>query len=150
MTRRIPYFQAAPDGYKALGATRPYLESTAIGPKLKALVELRTSQINGCAYCVDMHSREARQAGESQQRLDCLPVWRETPFFDVRERAALAWAESVTLVSETGVPDSVYEEAHRNFSDKDLADLTFIIAMMNAWNRIGISFRQGPVARPEG
>jgi AhpD family alkylhydroperoxidase len=147
--RRLPYFQLAPDGLKALGATQPYFESTAIEPRLRALVELRVSQINGCAYCVDMHSREARQAGESQQRLDCLPVWRETTFYADRERAALTWAESVTQVSQTGVPDDVYDVVRREFSEKDLVDLTLIIATMNAWNRMAISFRHGPAKHVE-
>ncbi len=147
MSRRIPYFQAAPDAVKQLSATRPYIESTNIERRLRALVELRSSQINGCAYCVDMHSREARDAGETQQRLDCLCVWRETSFFDDRERAALAWAESVTLVSETHIPDDVYEEARQHFSDKDLVDLTLIITVINAWNRMAISFRTNPPKR---
>ncbi len=122
MSRRIAYFQVVPDAVKALSAARPYIEASGIDSRLRALVELRASQINGCAYCVDLHSREARLAGESQQRLDCLPVWKETTFFDERERAALAWAESVTLVSQTGVPDEIYEEARRRFSDKELVD----------------------------
>jgi uncharacterized peroxidase-related enzyme len=147
MTRRLAYFQIAPDAVKALAATKTYIEGTGLSPRLRALVELRVSQINGCAYCVDMHSREARQAGEGQQRLDCLPVWRETNFFDDRERAALAWAESVTLVSQTGVPDDVYEQARACFSEKELVDLTLVIAAMNAWNRMAISFRQGPSPR---
>jgi AhpD family alkylhydroperoxidase len=150
VTRRIAYYQAAPEGIKALAATRPYIESSGIEPRLRALVELRVSQINGCAYCVDLHSREARQAGESQQRLDCLPVWRETPFFDEHERAALAWAESVTLVAQTGVPDEVYEEIRRRYSEKEIVDLTLIVSVMNAWNRIAVSFRHGPVARSDG
>lgn len=147
--RRLPYFQLAPDGLNALGAMRPYFQTTAIEPRLRALVELRVSQINGCAYCVDMHSREARQAGESQQRLDCLAVWRETTFYDARERAALNWAESVTLVSQTGVPDDVYDAVHREFNEKDLVDLTLIVATMNAWNRMAISFRHGPTKHSE-
>ena len=147
MSRRILYFQAAPDAVKQLSATRPYIESTNIERRLRALVELRSSQINGCAYCVDMHSREAREAGETQQRLDCLCVWRETTFFDDRERAALAWAESVTRVSETQVPDDVYEETRKHFSDKDLVDLTLIVAVINAWNHMAISFRANPPKR---
>lgn len=147
MPNRLDYNQVAPGAVKALGATKPYIQSSEIPARLRALVELRTSQINGCAYCVDMHSREARTAGETQQRLDCLPVWRETEFYDERERAALAWAESVTLVSQTGVPDSVFEEMRRQFTEKEVVDLTLIIATMNAWNRIAISFRQGPVKR---
>jgi AhpD family alkylhydroperoxidase len=149
MPRRIAYAQVAPDALKSLSASRPYIESAAIDPRLRALVELRSSQINGCAFCVDLHSREARKAGETQQRLDCLPVWRETTFFDERERAALAWAETVTLVSQTSVPDAVYEEARRHFSEKELVDLTLIVSIINAWNRMAISFRQGPVARRE-
>ncbi|HEY2787078.1 MAG TPA: carboxymuconolactone decarboxylase family protein [Fimbriiglobus sp.] len=147
MIRRIAYPQIAPEAYKALAAIRPALESSTIDKRLRALVELRVSQINGCVYCVDMHSREARHAGESGQRLDSLPVWRESPFFDDRERAALAWAESVTLVSQTGVPDGVYEEARKQYSEKELVDLTYVVAVMNAWNRLAISFRQEPVFR---
>jgi AhpD family alkylhydroperoxidase len=150
MPSRIAYFQVAPDAVKSLTPTRTYLESASIDRRLRALVELRSSQINGCAYCVDMHSREARHGGETQQRLDCLPVWRETSFFDDRERAALAWAESVTLVPQTGVPDSVYEEARKQFSDQELVDLTLIVAMINTWNRLAISFRHGPAARQKG
>jgi AhpD family alkylhydroperoxidase len=147
MPKRIDYKRVAPEAVKALAATKFYIDTTEITPRLRALVELRTSQINGCSYCVDLHSREARAAGEGQQRLDCLPVWRETDLYDERERAALAWAESVTLVSQTGVPDDMFEEARRHFSEKELVDLTLIIASMNAWNRIAISFRQGPVKR---
>ncbi|MBL9161175.1 MAG: carboxymuconolactone decarboxylase family protein [Planctomycetaceae bacterium] len=150
MSNRIVYKRVAPEAVKALGATKFYLDTTEITPRLRALLELRTSQINGCAYCVDLHSREARAAGEGQQRLDCLPVWRETELYDERERAALAWAESVTLVSETGVPDDVFEELQRRFSEKEIVDLTFIVASMNAWNRIAISFRQGPAKRAVG
>ncbi|BBO35450.1 carboxymuconolactone decarboxylase family protein [Lacipirellula parvula] len=149
MSKRLDYARVAPEAVKALAATRPYIQSTAISPRLRALVELRTSQINGCAYCVDMHSREARAAGEVQQRLDCLPVWRETDLYDDRERAALAWAESVTLVSQTGVPDEAFAEVRRHFEEKDVVDLTLIIGAMNAWNRLAISFRQGPPKRAE-
>jgi AhpD family alkylhydroperoxidase len=146
---RIDYAKVAPDAVKALAGVRPYLSSTAIEPKLRALIELRVSQINGCSYCVDMHSQDARKRGETEQRLDCLPVWRETKFYTDRERAALAWAESVTLVSETGIPDSVFEEVRKQFSERDLVDLTFVIATMNAWNRIAIGFRQGPSPRTD-
>jgi AhpD family alkylhydroperoxidase len=147
MTKRLDYAKVAPDAVKALAATGPYIASCGLSPRLRALIELRVSQINGCAYCVDLHSQQARKAGEDQQRLDCLPVWRETSFFDDRERAALAWAESVTLVPQTGVPDATYEETRKQFSEKELVDLTLIVATMNAWNRIAISFRHGPVAR---
>ena len=150
MTGRIAYFQVAPDALKSLQGTRDYLEKSAIEAGLRHLVELRVSQINGCVYCVDLHSREARQAGEDQQRLDVLPVWRESPFFSDRERAALGWAESVTLVPETGVPDAIYEVARAAFSEKELVDLTLIVAMMNAWNRLAISFRHKPARRSPG
>lgn len=149
MSLRLAYHTIAPEAVKSLAATRPYIESTAIERKLRALVELRVSQINGCSFCVDKHSNEAREAGETQQRLDCLPVWRETSFFDDRERAALAWAESVTMVAQTGIPDEPYSEVRKHFSEKDLVDLTLIISVMNAWNRMAISFRQGPTARLE-
>ncbi|HEX3316135.1 MAG TPA: carboxymuconolactone decarboxylase family protein [Gemmataceae bacterium] len=147
MTQRLAYFQAAPEGIKALSAIRPYLNSSSIGKRLKALVDLRCSQINGCAYCVNMHSEEARQAGETQQRLDCLPVWRETTFYDDRERAALAWAESVTLVHETRIPDEPYAEMRKRFNDRELADLTLAIAVVNAWNRLAIGFRSNVPVR---
>jgi AhpD family alkylhydroperoxidase len=149
MSRRITYYQIAPDAIKSLTATRTYLDATGFEPRLRALVELRVSQMNGCAYCVDMHAREARHAGETQQRLDVLCAWRETTFFDERERAALAWAESVTRVAETGVPDTVYEEVRHRFSDKELVDLTLIVAAINAWNRMAISFRHLPVTRKD-
>ena len=147
MTQRVAYGKVAPEAVKALMGVERYIEAAAIDRRLRALVKWRASQINGCAYCVDMHSQEARQAGETQQRLDCLVVWRETSFFDDRERAALAWTESVTLVSQTGVPDDVFEAARLQFSDKELVDLTLIVATINAWNRIAISFRHGPAAR---
>lgn len=148
MSLRLSYRQVAPEAMQALGATKTYLASSTIDARLRALVELRVSQINGCSYCVDLHSREARHAGEEQQRLDCLPVWRETPFFNERERAALAWAESVTLVHDTGVPDAVFEQVRAAFNDRELVDLTLIVSVMNAWNRMAISFRQGPSPHP--
>lgn len=149
MSRRISYVKVAPDTVEALTAGGASLKNSGIDAKLRALVELRTSQINGCAYCVDLHSREARHAGESQQRLDCLIVWRETTFFDDRERAALAWAEAVTRVAETGVPDDVYEEVCKHFSEREVVDLTHIVALMNAWNRMSISFKNVPAKRSE-
>lgn len=119
----------------------------SIDDRLRALVELRVSQINGCVYCVDLHTTEARAAGETQQRLDCLPVWPECPFFDASERAALAWAEAVTLLAETGAPDPVFEALGAHFTDQQIVDLTLIIAQMNAWNRLAVSFRHLPDAR---
>ncbi|SLN23161.1 Carboxymuconolactone decarboxylase family protein [Roseovarius albus] len=122
---------------------------SSIDARLRAIVELRVSQINGCAYCVDLHTMEARQAGETQQRLDCLTVWHEVPFFDDAEKAALAWAEAVTLIAESGASDSVYDALSPHFSEKQIVDLTLIIAQMNAWNRLAISFQHLPDARPE-
>ena len=120
---------------------------TAIDPGLRALVELRVSQINGCAYCIDLHIREALTAGEAQQRLDCVSVWEECGFFDGREMAALAWAEAVTLIGETGAPDDLYRGLVSHYCDEEIVDLTLIIAQMNAWNRLAISFHHRPELR---
>ncbi|MDQ2798438.1 MAG: carboxymuconolactone decarboxylase family protein [Armatimonadota bacterium] len=145
---RINYGQVAPGAIKALNGLYAYHEREGeIEPKLRYLVELRVSQINGCAFCVDKHSEEAREVGETQQRLDCLPVWREVSFFDDRERAALEWAEAVTLIAQSHVPDDVYEQARPHFNEKELVDLTLIVAAMNAWNRLAISFRKAPAPR---
>ena len=119
----------------------------SIDDRLRALIELRVSQINGCAYCVDLHTTEARKAGETTQRLDCLTVWREVSFFDKAEKAALAWAEAVTTVAETGAPTALYEALCASFSEQQVVDLTLIIAQMNAWNRLAISFAHLPDPR---
>ncbi len=147
MTLRNNYFQVSPNAVKALGSLGKYFDEAGIDHKFRALVELRVSQINGCAYCVDLHNQQARAAGETQQRLDCLSVWRDTGFYSEKERAALAWAESVTRITLGGPDDALFQEVSRHFSEKELADLTFIIATMNAWNRIAISFKQSPKAR---
>lgn len=119
-------------------------DMSTIDPKFRALIELRVSQINGCVYCVDLHTREARSAGETQQRLDCLVVWRESQFFDAQERAALAWAEALTRVSEAGAPHPLYEAVLAHFTPEEVVDLTLIIAQMNAWNRLAIGFAHQP------
>lgn len=142
MEKRLDYYQAAPKTLDRILALGSHLQREFPDPKLKALVELRVSQINGCAYCVNKHSREARELGEVQQRLDCLPVWREVPFFTDKERAAFAWAESVTLVAATHVPDEVYQEVRQHFPEEELTLLTIAIATMNLWNRLAISFRK--------
>ena len=108
---------------------------------LLKLVEIRASQINGCAYCLDMHTKDARAAGETEQRIYALSAWRETPFFTDRERAALEWAEAVTLVAETRVPDDVYEQVRQQFSEEELVELTFAVIVINSWNRLQVSFR---------
>ncbi len=144
MQSRIEYDKAAPDGVKAMGGLEGYVRRCGLEPALLELVKLRASQINGCAYCIDMHTKDASAHGETEQRLYALTAWRETPFFNDRERAALAWAEAVTEVADTHVPDEVYESARRHFSDKELVDLTLAVAAINSWNRLAISFRKVP------
>ncbi len=144
MGTRMNYAKAAPGVMKAMDALETYLADCGIEPALQDLVKLRASQINGCAYCVDMHSLDARAGGETEQRLYALPVWQETPFFSERERAALLWTEQLTLISLDHVPDAVYEQVRPHFTDEELANLTLVIATINAWNRFGISFRAVP------
>ncbi len=141
---RIEYGKAAPEANRALVTLQRYVDGCGLEHRLLELVKLRASYINGCAYCVDMHTKDARALGETEQRLYAVPVWRETPFFSDRERAALAWTEAVTLISVDQVPDEVYEEARRHFSEKEIADLTFAIIAINSWNRLAISFRTEP------
>ena len=121
-----------------------YVHASAPEPALLELTKLCASLINGCAYCVDMHTKIARSLGETEQRLYAVSVWRETPFFSERERAALAWTEAVTRISEDHVPDAVYEAARQHFSEKDLVDLTLAIVAINGWNRFAIAFRTVP------
>lgn len=147
MSNRLDYAKAAPDGYKAFGGVYLYLQNCSLPEDLVLLVYLRVSQINGCAYCIDMHSRDLLKAGCSVDKLVLVPVWREAgAVFSVRERAALAWAETVTRVAETGVPDADYAAAKTEFSDRELADLTYAIGLMNAFNRLGVTFRAVPAA----
>ncbi|MGI8508858.1 MAG: carboxymuconolactone decarboxylase family protein [Gemmatimonadaceae bacterium] len=141
MTKRIDYGQVAPDAMKAMYGVESYVRRSGLEPALMELVKLRASYMNGCAYCVDMHTKDARAVGETEQRLYAVPVWRETPFFNPRERAALAWTESVTDLGHTGVPDGVYEEARTQFSEVDLVNLTMAIIAINGWNRLAVSFR---------
>lgn len=144
MEARMNYAKAAPGAMRVMNGLETYLEDCGLEPSLKDLVRLRASQINGCAYCVDMHSLDARAGGETEQRLYALPVWQETPFFSERERAALLWTEKLTLISIDHVPDWVYEQVRPHFSDIELADLTLLIATINAWNRFGLGFRDVP------
>lgn len=146
ITPLLDYTHASPDGIKALGSLTQYLKRD-VDPRLRALVELRVSQMNGCAYCLDLHTHEARAAGERQQRLDVLPAWRETAFFSEKEQAALAWAEALTELSIHGAQEELYEALHAHFSEKEIVDLTLVITTMNAWNRISISFRNSPKPR---
>lgn len=141
MTKRIDIAQAGAGAYKAMGGLEAYVRHSGLERPLLELVRLRASYINGCAYCIDMHSKDARAAGETEQRIYSVPVWRETPFYTPRERAALAWTESVTRIADAGVPDSVYDDAVAQFTEKELADLTMAVVAINGWNRFAIAFR---------
>ena len=144
MQPRIDYRKYSQEPLKALYEIENYLAGSGLENKLLLLMKMRASQINGCAYCLDMHSLDARAEGESEQRLYTLNAWAETPFFSDRERAALAWTEAVTNVSQTHVPDEVFEEVKKHFSEKEIVDLTLALAMINLWNRIAISLRAVP------
>src|SRR5579863_6838696 len=144
MEPRIDARRYAQEAQKAMYALENYLAQSALEHGLIHLMKMRASQINGCAYCIDMHSKDARALGETEQRLYELDAWRETPFYTDRERAALAWTEAVTLVSQTHVPDSVYEEVRKQFSEKEIVDLTYLAATINAWNRLAIALRAVP------
>lgn len=145
MTQRLNYTQASPDGFKAMRALQAHVDNSGLEHKLLELVKMRASQINGCAYCLDMHSKDARAAGETEQRLYLLNAWRESPFYSARERAALAWTEALTTIADTHeVSDELYAEARKHFSDKELVDLSFAIIAINGWNRLAIPFRSEP------
>ncbi len=141
MTQRIDYPKAAPDGFKAMLGLETYARNSGLEHSLLELVKTRVSQINGCAYCLDMHTKDARAAGETEQRLYVLPAWRETDFYTPRERAALAWAEAVTTLANQEVSDAVYDEARQHFDEKALVDLTLAVIAINGWNRLAIPFR---------
>ncbi len=142
---RIDYRRVGQDVYKAMGELQAHVDNSGLDPLLLNLVYLRVSEINGCAYCIDMHSKDLRAMGESDIRLDLINVWREAPsFYSEREQAALAWAESVTRVSETHVPDEDFESARKHFSEEELAKLTLAIVTINGWNRFAISARSEP------
>ena len=144
MQERIDAAKVAPEAYRAMLHLENQVRQSGLEAPLLELVRMRSSQINGCAYCLDMHSKDARAAGETEQRLYALDAWRETPFYSDRERAALAWTEAVTLVSQGHVPDEVYELARRQFSEKELVSLTMAVITINAWNRLAISLRAVP------
>jgi AhpD family alkylhydroperoxidase len=144
MKPRLNFFQAAPEIIKSLTAIETQLQGSGLDQSLIELVKTRASQINGCAYCINMHTQDARKHGEAEQRLYLLNAWREAPVYTDRERAALAWTEAVTLISETHAPDDVYAEVRAHFSDVETVNLTMLIATINAWNRIAISLRAVP------
>jgi AhpD family alkylhydroperoxidase len=144
MEARFNYDKAAPGVYKAMRGIELYLEDCGLEESLLHLIRLRTSQINGCAYCLDMHWKDLRAIGEPEQRLYSLDAWQECPYYSERERAALAWTEAVTLITNGHVPDTVYEKARAHFSEKELADLTLATTAINAWNRLSIASRTVP------
>src|SRR5688572_30880818 len=146
MNARIDPSRHAPEGYKAMLGLEKYLSKSSIEKPLRELVKLRASQINGCAYCIDMHWKDARAGGETEQRLYGLDAWEESPYYTDRERAALAWTDAVTRVADTHVPDAVYDHARSQFSEQELVDLTFAVATINAWNRLAIALRTVPGA----
>lgn len=144
MEPRLNYAKVAPGASRALYGVEKYVDTSGLETSLLNLVKLRASQINGCGYCVDMHYKDARAEGETEQRLSAVVVWKETPFFSERERAALLWAEKVTLISVDHVPDEVYEQVRQHFNDEELVNLTMAVVAINSWNRLAITFRTVP------
>jgi AhpD family alkylhydroperoxidase len=145
MEQRLDFYKANPAAIKAMLGVEERIGKSALEKSLTELVRLRASQINGCAFCVDMHTTDARKGGESERRLATVVAWRETPFFTDRERAALEWTEALTLVSQDHVPDAVWQAVRPHFSDEELVDLTLLVSAINAWNRFAIGFRKMPV-----
>src|SRR3954467_9461007 len=144
MSARIDFTKVDPNAPKAMFGLEQFVRNSGLDHKLVLLVKLRASYINGCSYCVDMHSKDARAEGETEQRIYAVPVWRETPFFTPRERAALEWAETVTKIAERGVPDDVYESVHSQFTDEEMVNLTMAVVAINGWNRLAIAFAAEP------
>ena len=144
MEQRLDLYKASPDAIKALVALEAAVSKLGIDPALQELVRLRASQINGCAFCVDLHSSDARKKGETERRLHAVTVWRETPFFTPRERAALAWTEAVTLIADTHAPDADHAELAAHFTEAERMNLTLAIGLINVWNRLAIAFRKMP------
>ncbi|HTB94037.1 MAG TPA: carboxymuconolactone decarboxylase family protein [Candidatus Sulfotelmatobacter sp.] len=144
MSTRLDYRRFSKEPLKALLDLEAYLEQCGLPPALLHLIKLRASQINGCAFCIDMHWKDARAVGETEQRLYGLDAWRESPYYTDRERAALEWTESVTLISSTHAPDEAFDAVKAHFSEKEIVDLTYAISAINSWNRIAISLRAVP------
>jgi len=147
MEQRLDAGAVAPAAMKAVLGVEAYIRGCGLEPSLIELVKMRASQINGCAFCLDMHSHDARQRGETEQRLYLLDAWREVPFYSPRERAALAWTEALTRIAETHAPDADYAELRRHFSEREMVDLTTLIGLINLWNRLAIGFRSQPPLR---
>ncbi|HWR54655.1 MAG TPA: carboxymuconolactone decarboxylase family protein [Bryobacteraceae bacterium] len=141
---RLDYKRAGSEAFRAMAGLEQYVHQCGLERPLLELVKFRASQINGCAYCMDMHSKDARQAGETEQRLYTVSAWRETPFYTERERAALAWTEAVTRISPDSVDDDLYREVTKHFNEKELVDLTLAVITINGWNRLAITFRTEP------
>ncbi|HEU0002760.1 MAG TPA: carboxymuconolactone decarboxylase family protein [Ktedonobacteraceae bacterium] len=141
MVARLRYAKAAPGVYQAMLSLEEYVENCGLELPLMRFVQIRASQINGCAYCLDMHTQDARAEGESEQRLYLLSSWREAPFYSERERAALEWTEALTLIANDHVPDEVYQSVHPHFTDEELVNLTLAITTINSWNRLNVAFR---------
>lgn len=152
MPARIDYQMVAPDATKGLVELARYIRNGPLPPALVELVFLRASQINGCAYCLDLHYRRARRAGVSEAQLDTLPAWRDSPTFSDKERAALAWTESLTRISRDHVPDAAWEAVRSQFTEREIVDLSMVIVDINSWNRLMIAFRTPPTfgAKPDG
>jgi AhpD family alkylhydroperoxidase len=144
MPERMNYKNGFPEGINAILNIERVIRASGLEPSLYELIKIRASQMNGCAYCLDMHTKDARAAGETEQRIYALPAWRETPFYTPRERAALAWTEALTNIQQGHAPDEVYEEVRREFDEASLAKLTLAITQINTWNRIAIGFRAEP------
>jgi AhpD family alkylhydroperoxidase len=144
MTKRIDFSRVGHGAYRAMSALEQHVRQSGLEKSLIALVKLRASYMNHCAYCVDMHTKDARAEGETEQRIYAVPVWRETPFFTPRERAALEWTETVTDISRRGVPDEVYASVRKEFGEEELAELTMAVIAINGWNRLAISFATEP------
>jgi AhpD family alkylhydroperoxidase len=144
MQQRIDVTKVSPAAFQAVAALQSYVDRSGLDPKLRELIKIRASQINGCAYCLAMHTRDARKHGETDERMHLLNAWRETPLYSARERAALAWVEAITLLTEGHVPDDVFETLREQFSEKEIVDLTAAAVAINTWNRLSIAFRVPP------
>jgi AhpD family alkylhydroperoxidase len=143
-TSRVNYAQVAPHAFKALLGLEKAMGESSLDKSLHELIKIRASQLNACAYCIDLHTRDAIKLGETPRRIFALSAWHETPFFTDRERAALLWTETLTLLAEKGAPEAIYNQVAEHFSERELADLTFAIATINAWNRFGVGFAMQP------
>ena len=149
MQPRFNFFKAAPDAYQAVAALEDYVQNSGIEKRLIHLIKLRASIINGCAYCVDMHSKESRHSGLSEQWINLMSVWKESPIYDNRERALLGWVDAVTNLAQTGAPDDAYEALKAHFTEEEMTRLTVAIGTINVWNRLAVGFRsQHPIDKP--